>query len=180
MLIYAAKEFSMYSGVHCWSSFSLVCVICFIFGNILSSFFTCLGALLVYHCSLITRGETCIERHINRKNREACKRFKRRFHNPYDFGARQNWRNFLLGESAKDSNINSIISFIVPFDFPPIGDGFTWQEVEQGFIWLKKISSKILKNYNLVTTILNLIYCVFVYNEYLFSKNIVCWKIQHT
>ncbi|KAH9407659.1 Palmitoyltransferase zdhhc16 [Tyrophagus putrescentiae] len=44
--------------------------------------FILVGALLAYHSLLITKGETCIERHINRKNKEACKRFKRRFHNP--------------------------------------------------------------------------------------------------
>lgn len=98
----------------------------------------CSGALLAYHSLLITKGETCIERHINRKNKEACKRFKRRFHNPYDFGARQNWRNFLLGNKARDSNCSygPLISLIVPLDNPPIGDGFTWQKVEQGFIWV--------------------------------------------
>lgn len=98
--------------------------------------FILVGALLAYHSLLITKGETCIERHINRKNKEACKRFKRRFHNPYDFGARQNWRNFLLGDKARDSNCSygPLISLIVPLDNPPIGDGFTWQKVEQGFI----------------------------------------------
>lgn len=83
-----------------------------------------LGALTLWHAALITRGETSIERHINKKERQRLQKkgkvsvgaggqgawgagghgqspsrspslLPQAFRNPYSFGAWDNWRVFL-------------------------------------------------------------------------------------
>lgn len=85
--------------------------------------FFLLGLLIHYHSSMITNGETCIERHINRKIAEDCRRQHRVYRNPYDFGPEENWRRFL----GLDRNEHPWRHILLPSSFAPIGDGFTWQ-----------------------------------------------------
>lgn len=86
-----------------------------------SSVALALGALTLWHAALITRGETSIERHINRKERQRlqkkgkvsiahgmgagwgtarcpdvmCLSVLQVFRNPYSYGSWDNWKVFL-------------------------------------------------------------------------------------
>jgi len=87
--------------------------------------FLLLGLLIRYHAKLITNGETCIERHENRKAREHYRNLNRHYRNPYDFGSRTNWRIFL----GFDRNRNPWRHILLPSSYPPIGDGFSWTTI---------------------------------------------------
>ncbi|KFM74080.1 putative palmitoyltransferase ZDHHC16, partial [Stegodyphus mimosarum] len=54
-----------------------------------------LGGLLAWHSRLITNGETSIEGHINKKERERFLKEGQIYKNPYDFGPAKNWKIFL-------------------------------------------------------------------------------------
>lgn len=86
--------------------------------------FFCLGLLLRYHAFIITNGETCIERLVNKQNRDLYRRRYKNlcYKNPYDFGPWENWKQFL----GFDRNRNPWRHILLPSSFPPIGDGFTW------------------------------------------------------
>ncbi|KPM05418.1 prolyl endopeptidase [Sarcoptes scabiei] len=85
--------------------------------------FLLLGLLLRYHIDLITNGETCIEKHINRKCRKHFAELDIVYQNPYDFGSKQNWRNFL----GFDRTNNPWRHILLPSNLKPIGDGFNWE-----------------------------------------------------
>jgi len=55
-----------------------------------------LGALVIWHGRLITRGETSIESHINYSETKRLKELNEIYVNPYNFGGKKNWR-LLLG-----------------------------------------------------------------------------------
>ncbi|XP_054167270.1 palmitoyltransferase ZDHHC16-like isoform X2 [Oppia nitens] len=95
---------------------------CIIFEGLTTiGIFVALGALMAYHSLLITRGETCIERHINKKETKRLSQIGKKFINPYDFGPRDNWRRFLgLNRPGKWLNV------LIPSTFQPNGDGITW------------------------------------------------------
>ncbi|CAD6994351.1 unnamed protein product [Ceratitis capitata] len=54
-----------------------------------------LGALTVWHAMIITRGETSIEALINQEETERLGKENKTYVNPYNFGARKNWKLFL-------------------------------------------------------------------------------------
>lgn len=54
-----------------------------------------LGALTIWHAKLITRGETSIEALINQEETERLLKENKIYVNPYNFGARKNWKLFL-------------------------------------------------------------------------------------
>ncbi|KAH0623833.1 hypothetical protein JD844_006987 [Phrynosoma platyrhinos] len=68
--------------------------------SISSSVALALGALMLWHSVLITRGETSIERHINRKERKRLQKGKV-FRNPYNYGPLGNWKVFLGVEKQR-------------------------------------------------------------------------------
>lgn len=83
--------------------------------------FVAVGALMAWHMKLITAGETCVETHINKKEKERLNKLGYRFTNPYDFGPKENWRIFLgFSQGRNWWNI------LFPSDHPPRGDGLTW------------------------------------------------------
>jgi len=95
---------------------------CIIFEGLMTiGIFVALGALIAYHSLLITKGETCIERHINKKERKRLLGIGKRFVNPYDFGPRENWRRF-LGLHRTGGWLNVLL----PSKFAPSGDGLVW------------------------------------------------------
>ncbi|XP_039086194.1 palmitoyltransferase ZDHHC16 isoform X1 [Hyaena hyaena] len=57
-----------------------------------SSVALALGALTVWHAVLISRGETSIERHINKKERRRLQAKGRVFRNHYNYGCLDNWK----------------------------------------------------------------------------------------
>lgn len=102
---------------------SILCVISII-ANI--QFNTHTGALLRYHVIVISRAETCIERHINEKNTAHFLQYNLTYKNPYDFGVRANWRSFL----GLDRNRRPFLALAFPSTFQPAGDGFTWRTID--------------------------------------------------
>ncbi|XP_054747918.1 palmitoyltransferase ZDHHC16A [Anastrepha obliqua] len=54
-----------------------------------------LGALTIWHAIMITRGETSIEALINKEGTEEMLKENKIYVNPYNFGARKNWKLFL-------------------------------------------------------------------------------------
>lgn len=80
---------------------------------------------MAWHALLITRGETSVEAYINKAMRIRYAEMKKLYKNPYDFGARKNWRMFLgiVGERTFVKNI------LLPSAHKPIGDGLTWQSI---------------------------------------------------
>ncbi|XP_043912169.1 palmitoyltransferase ZDHHC16 isoform X2 [Protopterus annectens] len=88
-----------------------------------SSVALALGALTLWHAMLITRSETSIERHINKKEQARLKKKGRRFRNPYSYGKLNNWRIFLGVEKRR----HWIIRVLLPSSHLPYGDGMVWQ-----------------------------------------------------
>ncbi|XP_072033701.1 palmitoyltransferase ZDHHC16-like isoform X2 [Amphiura filiformis] len=81
-----------------------------------------LGALTAWHARLICRGETSVEKHINDDERKRLKKVNVIYKNPYDFGARENWRIFLgLGEGR-----SFVRHIIFPSSHVPLGSGLSW------------------------------------------------------
>lgn len=54
-----------------------------------------LGALTLWHAKMITHGETIIEALINQEETEHLLKENKIYVNPYNFGARKNWKLFL-------------------------------------------------------------------------------------
>ncbi|XP_029466025.1 palmitoyltransferase ZDHHC16 isoform X2 [Rhinatrema bivittatum] len=87
-----------------------------------SSVALALGALALWHAVLITRGETSIERHINKKERQRLKKKGKVFQNPYSYGRCNNWRIF-FGVETKQHWITRVL---LPSSHLPHGDGLVW------------------------------------------------------
>ncbi|XP_074855438.1 palmitoyltransferase ZDHHC16 isoform X4 [Carettochelys insculpta] len=87
-----------------------------------SSVALALGALTLWHAVLITRGETSIERHINKKERRRLQQQGRVFRNPYSYGAWPNWKAFL----GVDARRHWITHVLLPSTHLPHGTGLTW------------------------------------------------------
>ncbi|XP_064465552.1 palmitoyltransferase ZDHHC16-like [Ornithodoros turicata] len=83
--------------------------------------FFALGALTAWHAQLITRGETSIEAHINKKERERLAKDSIIYRNPYDFGPQQNWKQFL--GLTHDRSWKRVL---LPSRHLPEGNGLTW------------------------------------------------------
>ncbi|XP_005994914.1 palmitoyltransferase ZDHHC16 isoform X1 [Latimeria chalumnae] len=87
-----------------------------------SSVTLALGALALWHGLLITRGETSIERHINKKEKQRLQKKGRIYRNPYNYGRLDNWRVFFGVETRR----HWITRVLLPSSHLPCGDGLTW------------------------------------------------------
>ncbi|XP_020852763.1 palmitoyltransferase ZDHHC16 isoform X2 [Phascolarctos cinereus] len=87
-----------------------------------SSVALALGALTVWHAVLISRGETSIERHINRKERHRLTLKGKVFRNPYNYGCLNNWKVF-LGVNTRRHWLTRVL---LPSSHLPYGNGMTW------------------------------------------------------
>uniref|UniRef100_A0A2H6MZH4 Palmitoyltransferase n=1 Tax=Micrurus carvalhoi TaxID=3147026 RepID=A0A2H6MZH4_9SAUR len=88
-----------------------------------SSVAVALGALTLWHSALITRGETSIERHINRKEKKRLQKKGKIFRNPYSFGPLGNWKVFLGVERQR----HWITRVLLPSPHLPYGSGLSWE-----------------------------------------------------
>lgn len=86
--------------------------------------FAAVGALMAWHARLITKGETCIESNINKRERERLGREGRLFRNPYNHGAKTNWKIF-LGLTQPGKTWRHVL---LPSTHLPQGDGVHWRE----------------------------------------------------
>lgn len=87
-----------------------------------SSVAVALGALTMWHAVLITRGETSVERHINRKERRRLRLIGKMFRNPYHSGRINNWK-VLFGVEKPSHWLTRVL---LPSGHPPRGDGLIW------------------------------------------------------
>lgn len=87
-----------------------------------SSVALALGALTVWHAALITRGETSIERHINKKERQRLQKKGKVFRNPYSYGSWDNWKVFL----GVDTPRHWLTRVLLPSPHLPHGTGLSW------------------------------------------------------
>ncbi|XP_050816450.1 palmitoyltransferase ZDHHC16 isoform X2 [Gopherus flavomarginatus] len=87
-----------------------------------SSVALALGALTLWHAALITRGETSIERHINKKERQRLQKKGRVFRNPYSYGTWANWKVFL----GVDTHRHWLTRVLLPSTHLPHGTGLSW------------------------------------------------------
>ncbi|XP_066881017.1 palmitoyltransferase ZDHHC16 isoform X6 [Kogia breviceps] len=90
--------------------------------SFLSSVALALGALTVWHAVLISRGETSIERHINRKERHRLQAKGRVFRNHYNYGCLDNWKVFL----GVDTGRHWLTRVLLPSSHLPHGNGMSW------------------------------------------------------
>ncbi|XP_033005763.1 palmitoyltransferase ZDHHC16 isoform X1 [Lacerta agilis] len=88
-----------------------------------SSVALALGALMLWHSVLITRGETSIERHINRKERKRLRLKGKVFQNPYNYGPLGNWKVFLGVETQR----HWVTRVLLPSTHTPYGSGLSWE-----------------------------------------------------
>ncbi|KAM9701983.1 palmitoyltransferase ZDHHC16 isoform 7-T7 [Dama dama] len=87
-----------------------------------SSVALALGALTVWHAVLISRGETSIERHINKKERQRLQAKGRVFRNHYNYGCLDNWKVFL----GVDTGRHWLTRVLLPSSHLPHGNGMSW------------------------------------------------------
>uniref|UniRef100_A0A8B9GAF1 Palmitoyltransferase n=1 Tax=Amazona collaria TaxID=241587 RepID=A0A8B9GAF1_9PSIT len=87
-----------------------------------SSVALALGALTLWHAALITRGETSIERHINKKERQRLQKKGKLFRNPYSYGSWDNWKVFL----GVDVPRHWLTRVLLPSPHLPHGTGLSW------------------------------------------------------
>ncbi|XP_010138180.1 PREDICTED: probable palmitoyltransferase ZDHHC16 [Buceros rhinoceros silvestris] len=87
-----------------------------------SSVALALGALTLWHAALITRGETSIERHINKKEKQRLQKKGKVFRNPYSYGSWDNWKVFL----GVDVPRHWLTRVLLPSPHLPHGTGLSW------------------------------------------------------
>ncbi|XP_028619946.1 palmitoyltransferase ZDHHC16-like isoform X3 [Grammomys surdaster] len=87
-----------------------------------SSVALALGALTMWHAVLISRGETSIERHINKKERRRLQAKGRVFRNPYNYGCLDNWKVFLGVVTGR----HWLTRVLLPSSHLPHGNGMSW------------------------------------------------------
>lgn len=85
-----------------------------------------LGSLTIWHAKLIGRGETSIEAHINKAESVRYKKEGQVYRNPYNFGARNNWKLFLGLHHGR-----SWWHILLPSTHPPFGNGLQWKTIHQ-------------------------------------------------
>ncbi|XP_075890865.1 palmitoyltransferase ZDHHC16B [Nelusetta ayraudi] len=96
---------------------------CIIFLWVLtSSVAVALGGLTLWHAMLITRGETSVERHINRKETKRLREQGKVFRNPYHHGRLKNWK-ILFGVETRSQ---WLVRVLLPSSHPPSEDGLVW------------------------------------------------------
>ncbi|GAA6219991.1 probable palmitoyltransferase ZDHHC16 isoform X2 [Lates japonicus] len=87
-----------------------------------SSVAVALGGLTLWHAMLISRGETSVERHINRKETKRLREKGKMFRNPYHHGRMNNWK-LLFGVERRSHWFTRVL---LPSTHPPSGDGIMW------------------------------------------------------
>ncbi|XP_030631151.1 palmitoyltransferase ZDHHC16B [Chanos chanos] len=87
-----------------------------------SSVALALGGLTLWHAVLITRGETSVERHINRKETKRLKEKGKVFRNPFHYGRINNWK-ILFGVEKRSHWLTRVL---LPSSHAPYGDGLVW------------------------------------------------------
>lgn len=97
--------------------------------------------LIGWHAVLISRGETSIEVHLNKKERKRQEKLQLVFHNPYDFGFRENWRLF-LGVNVQGRSWRRHVLF--PSNHKPEGDGLTFRRSGKAGGKMEKISESVV------------------------------------
>ncbi|XP_076069666.1 palmitoyltransferase ZDHHC16 isoform X2 [Oratosquilla oratoria] len=90
-------------------------------GILTTGVFFALGGLSVWHGRLITKGESSIEAHINKKEIERLLKINKVYKNPYDFGSTLNWKIFLGLTNGRDWR-----HVLLPSTHLPDNDGLTW------------------------------------------------------
>lgn len=96
---------------------------CIIFLWVLtSSVAVALGGLTLWHVVLISRGETSVERHINRKETKRLREMGKVFRNPYHHGRLKNWK-ILFGVERRSHWLTRVL---LPSGHPPNEDGIMW------------------------------------------------------
>ncbi|XP_068610308.1 palmitoyltransferase ZDHHC16B [Brachionichthys hirsutus] len=88
-----------------------------------SSVAVALGGLTLWHLLLVSRGETSVERHINRKEAKRLREKGKVFRNPYHHGRIHNWK-LLFGVEKRSHWFSRVL---LPSSHPPGGDGITWE-----------------------------------------------------
>ncbi|KAL3967425.1 cilia- and flagella-associated protein [Sarotherodon galilaeus] len=87
-----------------------------------SSVAVALGGLTLWHAMLISRGETSIERHINRKEARRLREKGKVFRNPYHHGKMNNLK-LLFGVQKRSHWLTRVL---LPSSHLPCGDGIVW------------------------------------------------------
>ncbi|XP_008313030.1 palmitoyltransferase ZDHHC16B isoform X2 [Cynoglossus semilaevis] len=87
-----------------------------------SSVAVALGGLTLWHTILICRGETSVERHINRNETKRLREQGKRFRNPYHHGTMKNWK-ILFGVEKRSHWVTRVL---FPSGHLPSGDGIVW------------------------------------------------------
>ncbi|TWW81573.1 Palmitoyltransferase ZDHHC16B [Takifugu flavidus] len=90
-----------------------------------SSVAVALGGLTLWHFILISRGETSVERHINRKESKRLWEIGKVFRNPYHHGKINNWK-LLFGVEKRSHWFTRVL---LPSGHPPSEDGIVWDYV---------------------------------------------------
>ncbi|GFY66663.1 palmitoyltransferase ZDHHC16, partial [Trichonephila inaurata madagascariensis] len=95
---------------------------CIVYGALLCvAVLFVLGGLLAWHARLISKGETSIESHINKKETARLLKEGKIYENPYNYGIAKNWKIFLcIGYRRPWWHI------LLPFSEEPLGDGLQW------------------------------------------------------
>ncbi|GFS67871.1 palmitoyltransferase ZDHHC16 [Trichonephila clavipes] len=95
---------------------------CIVYGALLCvAVLFVLGGLLAWHARLISKGETSIESHINKKETARLLKEGKIYENPYNYGIAKNWKIFLcIGYRRPWWHI------LLPFSEEPPGDGLQW------------------------------------------------------
>lgn len=99
------------------------CVVYMVLINL--SVLIALGSLSYWHFKLIKKGETSIEAHINRAETKRLAALGQIYVNPYDFGAKKNWKLF-LGLVKGRTVLKNVF---LPSGHKPIGNGLVWHTV---------------------------------------------------
>ncbi|XP_035520717.1 palmitoyltransferase ZDHHC16B isoform X1 [Morone saxatilis] len=87
-----------------------------------SSVAVALGGLTLWHVILISRGETSVERHINRKETKRLRENGKVFRNPYHHGKMNNWK-ILFGVEKRSHWFTRVL---LPSSHLPNEDGIMW------------------------------------------------------
>ncbi|XP_062389292.1 palmitoyltransferase ZDHHC16B [Sardina pilchardus] len=93
-----------------------------------SSVALALGGLTLWHSVMILRGETSVERHINRKEAKRLQQLGKVFRNPYHFGRVSNFK-ILFGVEKRSHWVTRVL---LPSSHPPHGDGLIWMPPPRG------------------------------------------------
>ena len=87
--------------------------------------FLLLGGLTLWHASLISKGETSIEAHINKNETRRLKGLGQVYKNPFDFSPYHNWCLFLGLIDGR----GVVMNVLLPSSHTPKGDGLEWDSI---------------------------------------------------